>query len=38
MIDKDLKVYMIEVNVNPCLEETNLFLKDLLENMLEELF
>jgi len=29
---------MIEVNVNPCLEETNGFLKKLLENMLDGMF
>ena len=38
MIDSDFKVYMIEVNVNPCLEETNTFLKRILDRMLDEMF
>lgn len=30
IMDSDLRLYLIEVNNNPCLEETNDFLKELI--------
>jgi len=34
MIDSDLKVWLIEVNTNPCLEESSPILEELLPRML----
>ena len=34
MIDADLKVWLIEVNTNPCLEESSPILVELLPRML----
>lgn len=34
MIDADLKVWLIEVNTNPCLEESSPILEELLPRML----
>jgi hypothetical protein len=34
MIDADLKVWVIEVNTNPCLEESSPILEELLPRML----
>ena len=35
MIDEDYKVYLIEVNTNPCLEVSSTLLARLIPNMLE---
>ena len=37
MIDEDFKVYLIEVNTNPCLETTSILLARLIPNMIENL-
>ena len=34
MIDEDFKVYLIEVNTNPCIEESSPLLEMLLPRML----
>ena len=34
MIDADLKVWVIEINTNPCLEESSPILEELLPRML----
>ena len=34
MIDADLKVWLIEVNTNPCLEESSPILEEILPRML----
>jgi hypothetical protein len=34
MVDADLKVWLIEVNTNPCLEESSPILEELLPRML----
>ena len=34
MIDQSYKVYLIEVNTNPCLEESSSLLKQLIPRML----
>ena len=34
MIDSDLKVWLIEVNTNPCLEESSPILEELLPRMI----
>jgi len=38
MIDADLKVWLIEVNTNPCLEESSPILEEILPRMLGNLF
>jgi len=35
MIDEDFKVYLIEVNTNPCLEITSTLLARIIPNMLD---
>ena len=36
MIDQDLKTWLIEVNTNPCLEESSPILEELLPRMLSK--
>ena len=38
MIDKDLRPWLIEVNTNPCLEESNKLLSQLIPRMLDDAF
>ncbi len=38
MIDRDLKPWLIEVNTNPCLEESSSLLKQLVPRMLDDAF
>jgi len=38
MIDEDLKVWVIEINTNPCLEESSPILEELLPRMLDDAF
>ena len=38
MIDEDLKVWLIEVNTNPCLELSSPILQELLPRMLDDAF
>ena len=38
MIDDKLKPWLIEVNTNPCLEETSALLRQLLPRMLDDAF
>jgi len=38
MLDSDLKCWMIEVNTNPCLEESSPLLSCLLPRMIDDLF
>ena len=38
MIDSELKVWLIEVNTNPCLEESSPILEELLPRMLGRIF
>jgi hypothetical protein len=38
MIDSKLKPWLIEVNTNPCLEETSTLLRQLLPRMLDDAF
>ncbi len=38
MLDTNHHVSLIEVNNNPCLEESNTFLKSLLERMVHDMF
>lgn len=38
MIDKDEKPWLIEVNTNPCLEESSALLKQLIPRMLDDAF
>jgi len=35
MVDEDFKVYLIEVNTNPCLETGSTLLARLIPNMIE---
>ena len=37
IIDEKLNTYMIEVNTNPCLEESNQLLKNMLPRMLDDM-
>jgi len=37
-IDQDFNVFLIEVNTNPCIEESSKLLKKLLPRMLDDLF
>ena len=38
MIDEDLKVWLIEINTNPCLELSSPLLGKIISNMLENAF
>lgn len=38
MIDKNNKPWLIEVNTNPCLEESSALLKQLVPRMLDDAF
>jgi hypothetical protein len=38
IIDENLQSYIIEVNTNPCIEESSSLLKMLLPRMLDDLF
>tara|TARA_B110000285_G_C14607200_1_gene373318 strand:- start:109 stop:285 length:177 start_codon:yes stop_codon:yes gene_type:complete len=38
MIDESLESWLIEINTNPCLEETSKLLKDYLPRMLDDAF
>lgn len=38
MIDEDLTPWLIEVNTNPCLEETSALLRSLLPRMIDDAF
>ena len=38
MIDENLKLWLIEVNANPCLEESSNLLKMLIPRMLDDAF
>ena len=38
MIDKNRKPWLIEVNTNPCLEESSALLKQLVPRMLDDAF
>ena len=38
MLDKDMNCFLIEVNTNPCLEETSKLLQMLLPRMLDDMF
>jgi hypothetical protein len=38
MLDEDLTPWLIEVNTNPCLEETSSLLKQILPRMLDDAF
>ena len=37
MIDEDFKIFLIEVNTNPCLETSSTLLARLIPNMIENL-
>lgn len=38
MVDNDLTVWLIEVNTNPCLDESSNLLKNILPRMLDDAF
>jgi len=38
MVDNDLSVWLIEVNTNPCLDESSQILKSILPRMLDDAF
>lgn len=38
MVDKELKPWLIEVNTNPCIEESSALLKQLIPRMLDDAF
>lgn len=38
ILDEDFNMYLIEVNTNPCIEESSNLLKTLLPRMLEDMF
>ena len=38
MIDSQLRPWLIEINTNPCLEETSKLLKELLPRMIDDAF
>lgn len=38
MIDNELKPWLIEVNTNPCLQQSSALLKKLLPRMLDDAF
>lgn len=37
MLDKDMNVYLIEINSNPCLELAGPYLTELLPNVIEDM-
>ena len=37
MVDEDFNVWMIEVNTNPSLDESSLYLKELIPRMIDDL-
>ena len=37
MIDEDFNVWLIEVNTNPSLVESSIYLKDLIPRMIDDL-
>lgn len=37
ILDEDLNTYLIEVNTNPCLEESNELLRKLLPRMVDDM-
>ena len=37
ILDEDFNVWLIEVNTNPCLEESSQLLKELLPRMVEDM-
>ena len=37
ILDEDFNVWLIEINTNPCLEESSALLKRLLPRMIEDL-
>jgi hypothetical protein len=38
LIDEDFRVWLIEVNTNPCIEESSNLLKALVPRMLDDMF
>ena len=38
ILDENFNTWLIEVNTNPCLEESSQLLKDILPRMLEDMF
>jgi len=38
IIDEDLQSYLIEVNTNPCIEESSKLLKMILPRMIDDMF
>lgn len=38
MLDCDLNVWLIEVNTNPCIEDSSMYLSALLRRMLDDAF
>ena len=38
MVDAELRPWLIEVNTNPCLEESNALLRQLIQRMLDDAF
>lgn len=38
IMDDKLNTYLIEVNTNPCLEESNSLLKSLVPRMIDDMF
>jgi hypothetical protein len=38
ILDENFNTWLIEVNTNPCLEESSKLLKDLLPRMIEDMF
>jgi len=38
MIDEDFRTWLIEVNTNPCIEESSALLRELLPRMLNDAF
>jgi D-alanine-D-alanine ligase-like ATP-grasp enzyme len=38
ILDEDFNTWLIEVNTNPCLEESSQLLKDMLPRMIEDMF
>jgi len=37
MVDEDLKVYLIEINTNPCLEICSALISRIIPNMVENM-
>jgi len=38
MVDENLKSWLIEVNTNPCLEETSALLREYIPRMIDDAF